>query len=364
MFQLPSFRQLTKDQENVFNLPAIGTHLIAGPPGSGKTVVAVYRTQMLAQETKFLVYNKTLNQYLAMALNNLGLDGNSSTFHSWFCTWYKHQFRENAPQIRPYEYNWPAIHASLGRMHTINRAPNLIIDEGQDLPKGFFEILPLIAENITIFADENQRLTETNCTIDDIKKALNLEEPHFLKKNFRNTRPIAEFAASFYAGLPTGVPELPDKNGTKPVLYLTKDSYDQRRIIRRYAQNNPAKNIGVFFQHNDDIKFCYEELRQFLNNNLQMYISDDYRFRKIDFSTPKVTLLNFQSAKGLEFDTVFMPYLQKTRTDANLDLLKMRLYVVSSRARDELFLLSEENNLPHLIDVIDQSLFEVVLPDS
>ena len=362
MFHLPSFTELSPDQENVFNLPAEGNHLIAGPPGSGKTVVAVYRTQMLAQKTNFLVYNKTLNQYLAMALSQLGLEGYSSTFHSWFCSWYTQQFRQNPPQIRPYQYNWPVIHASLGRLRTINRAPNLIIDEAQDLPKGFFQILPLIAENTTIFADENQRLTETNCTIDDIKKALNLGEPHLLKKNFRNTKPIAEFAASFYAGLPTGVPDLPDRNGTKPVVYLTKDSFDQRRIIRRYAQNNPGKNIGVFFQRNKDMKFCYEDLRQSLNGKLQMYISDDRRFNKIDFSTPKVTLLNFQSAKGLEFDTVFMPYLEQTRTDSNPDLLKMRLYVVSSRARDELFLLSDENNLPDLIDKIDESLFEFVLP--
>jgi DNA helicase II / ATP-dependent DNA helicase PcrA len=53
-----------------------------------------------------------------------------------------------------------------------------------------------------------------------------------------------------------------------------------------------------------------------------------------------VTVLCFASAKGLEFDAVFLPELQTVPVDDQNELVtKMNLYVMVSRARTHLFLL-------------------------
>ena len=47
-----------------------------------------------------------------------------------------------------------------------------------------------------------------------------------------------------------------------------------------------------------------------------------------------ITVVNSASCKGLEFDAVFIPELQRWRSDPNeLDIFRMRLYVMISRAR-------------------------------
>ena len=52
-----------------------------------------------------------------------------------------------------------------------------------------------------------------------------------------------------------------------------------------------------------------------------------------------VLVINRASAKGLEFDAVFIVELQNARVDAEkLDFFKMGMYVMCSRAKKALFL--------------------------
>ena len=147
----------------------------------------------------------------------------------------------------------------------IERFSYLVLDEGQDLPAGFYSILPLIAENITIFADENQRITDQNTTIEEIKNALGINKVSYLTRNYRNTRAIAEFAAQFYSGLPSGIPALPDRQGPKPRLMLGRNYREQIDIIARYARNNPRFNIGVFLPTQRKQYGFFAELKKSLN---------------------------------------------------------------------------------------------------
>jgi len=47
MFRLPSYQELTKEQINIHNLPSEGKYLVIGRQEPGKTVIAIYRAQML-----------------------------------------------------------------------------------------------------------------------------------------------------------------------------------------------------------------------------------------------------------------------------------------------------------------------------
>ncbi|SVD74041.1 uncharacterized protein METZ01_LOCUS426895, partial [marine metagenome] len=47
MWELPDPEDLGDDQKKVIKLDFDQSHLVSGPPGSGKSVMAVYRTMAL-----------------------------------------------------------------------------------------------------------------------------------------------------------------------------------------------------------------------------------------------------------------------------------------------------------------------------
>src|SRR5687767_9329129 len=103
--RLPTFQEIAADEKElaVYNLPAEGKWLISGPPGSGKTIMALYRTKRLAHlkgsgsQMMFAVYNHTLNRYLQDAIRVMAIDGVSSTWYSWFCSFYSKVMRSWVP---------------------------------------------------------------------------------------------------------------------------------------------------------------------------------------------------------------------------------------------------------------------------
>ena len=67
--RLPKFAELDEDQRKIFSeSPTDGAMLVVGPPGAGKTVVAIHRAMRLSMENpkeivNFIMFNKTLKIY-------------------------------------------------------------------------------------------------------------------------------------------------------------------------------------------------------------------------------------------------------------------------------------------------------------
>ena len=89
--RFPAFAELDRDQRNVYSeSPQNGGVLIVGPPGSGKTVLAMHRATRLAKSGNVILamFNKTLRQYTA---NFEGLPNNVQVLHihDWVKKWYR-----------------------------------------------------------------------------------------------------------------------------------------------------------------------------------------------------------------------------------------------------------------------------------
>ena len=134
----------------------------------------------------------------------------------------------------------------------------------------------------------------------------------------------------------------------------------QVKYIARYEGNNTDKDIAIFVPTNNQQLVIAEILEEYgTQNPVQMYISRDRDLKKLDFHQRGIKILTYASAKGLEFDAVFLPELERRTSDPNSDLEKMRFYVLTSRAREELFLLFSGNQLPPFLEKLPPDLFNL-----
>src|SRR3954453_13962495 len=134
--RFPTYQDLSEEQDEVNNLPLNGNYLLTGPPGTGKTVMALYRGQMISERgepVRLLMHGRLLSQYTAQVVEALGMDGSVTTFHSWIGPWCRTNWGRNMPALGPYEPDWATIiDLAIARPPATDAMPHLLVDEGQD----------------------------------------------------------------------------------------------------------------------------------------------------------------------------------------------------------------------------------------
>lgn len=344
--RLPTYQQLSKEQDRIYNLPLDQSCLVTGPPGTGKTIMALYRARALQEARRrcqLLMYGRLLMQYVRSAIEELELNGVTDTFHSWFGKLWRKWYGNLTPQVAPYEPDWQTILIKLNTSPPSSNGnkPHLIVDEAQDFPKEFFLTTRLIASGMTVFADENQRIKEQNSTIQEIKTYSMAAGREFtLTKNYRNTREIARLARHFYTGLASGMAEDPDRGGERPRMCHFSSLNDEIEWISTFVKNNDDLEIGVLIPTRKLQSMFFNRLSARLPAQGQV---QQYRGGKgaasvaLDWDRPGVKVVNYASAKGLEFDAVFVPHLEDMPLDWEGVDIRMLFYVLCTRARSHLF---------------------------
>ena len=370
--RLPRRAELSEAQEKfLMEAPFDSPVLCTGPPGTGTTVLALYRAALLekmGQETDLVMHSKLLSRYVQRSFEELDIDADSKTWHSWlYSLWAKGNGRFRIPQLAPYKPDFmkacdlirQGIPANAEKLYW----QNLIIDEGQDFPPMFYLFLMVLMSedsivqgrvrpSVTIFADDNQRMDEdTNSTINQIKAHFPVVEQYEVKENYRNTARIARLAQHFFVGHETGVPDIPEhRPGKVPMLKAFDTLEGEMESIARWLANNDDLSAGVIVADTKvqrRVMDAIEPLAKARGLNVQLYKSGT-EIETLDFYTGgMITVVCQQSCKGLEFDGVFIPQLQHYQhEDINEDFFKMKMYVMISRARSHLQLSFSECDAP------------------
>ncbi|HAY50973.1 MAG TPA: hypothetical protein DCY30_03010 [Acidimicrobiaceae bacterium] len=359
---LPSYDDLDESQDAVLFLPLEGNWLITGPPGTGKSVMSLFRLQRMnnqGNQTELLVYNRMLRRWLGNAVEYLNIGGKAFTYHAWFLAfWKKCGFEEGVPHKEGNRYNYDfkeikkRIDQELGE-ESIKKVstPFLIVDEGQDLPPDLYFVAALISRHLTIFADENQSIKNTDkSTIDDIRMNAMITEEFKLSRNYRNSKQIAELARELFPGSEDELPDLPKREGEEPQIQIFDRpnskagvSAQQDRIITE-AINNSGDRIGIFLPRVGMVERWGEKLEQELSpKGIKVYTYysklPNEEKENINFTEPGVFIAHWRNAKGLEFDTVFCPQMQNKGwpDPSNSGEGKHIYYVLVSRARTKLY---------------------------
>ena len=287
----------------------------------------------------------------------------SQQWQSWFASIFKAASGEAVPKLPPngngwQEIDWVRTSEIIAALPLLGGAkhPFLIIDEGQDMPPEFYQALfNLEFENVYVVADQNQQIVPgQNSTRQEIQNGLGIAPNDVieLQDNYRNSHPIARLAREFYTGDPASPPPaLPNRpSAIRPILYTYEQS-DFQNLIERILKNAdmaPEKLIGLIAPNNKARERYFEALMKtkvtvkFDNAPpaVQTYLAGSSP--NIPFNEGGIMVINAQSCKGLEFDTVFLADInQHFCNTQNQDQTKRLFYVMIARAKERVIMLKE-----------------------
>ena len=351
-FELPDYSELNPQQVDMINLPTSRNFVIKGSPGTGKTVVALYRAaQMRNKSVLMLVYNRPLMLYLKSAIEELDLDDcEVSTYHSWISGFYQDVLGRPVPKVDKFEHDWGQIKRDCQSIKP--KYDHIIIDEAQDFPKELLMLLAKVGKNITCFIDSNQAVAAGMTGVVDAIESFCVEAPYTLEYNYRNTKEIAAVSKLYWHQ--DGRFAKAKKVGNRlPTMVSCSDFDEQTEAICEIVRDHLDATIGVFV-NNKSLNVTFENLSYELEGEVDVQMFKSMGHDNIDFNSDGVKILSYGTMKGLEFDIVILAMFDKVKTTGDMIADQNRAYVATSRAKEDLYLcyFSESCNTTKWVDTM------------
>lgn len=356
--------ELDDDQIKVLMATLDKSCVVAGCAGSGKSVLALIKTQRIQKEYgnnyKVIVFTKALCHYMNAGKEELGLN-NDFFYHE--------------------EWKWKRILKQYGRKGAFmvyakdddgNRIPYkpsadyIIVDEIQDFSKE--EIKEFIAatnKNFFFFGDTAQSIYEglkTTIPVDEIRMITpnNMAVKEWeLYRNYRLPIPVAKVVQKVGVDLGPYIESTYKSKETAVPRFIKYDSREaQIKAIHDIIKKNDMSDVAILLPDNDYVKIVYDELKE-LGGNYEMRYNDKEDFRNsqdsLNFNSSNPKVMTYHSAKGLQFETVFLPYIENFDGTEKSD--RKALYVAMTRTYRYLYLMYT-GYLPSPISDIDKNLYK------
>ena len=347
-FELPMITKLTEDQQMALDDTSPIT--ISGGAGTGKTVVSLWRhiqnIETLNRYSVLVTYTKTLGFYLSMSIRAI-----------------ENQNKYQTKNIQP-----PSSHVFILKTFPFTKnwkVNEIIIDEAQDLTFSKLQEIRNYGEIISYGADFNQQLYKGTVEKDEIKNLFPQNISYDLQQNFRNSYYILNFVKGilpdFYIPQST-LDELEEERlGVKPILFITNDNFEKEiekivEIIKQFESE--THNIAILLPFGNSGKESVEYYHKTLldkNINCSKYYNE---MKTDNVQIDNIHITTYKSAKGLEFDTIIIPFLSKLKDfisrSQSTRVSEEDYYVAFTRAKRNLYLFSSTK-----LNFIDNSICEI-----
>jgi len=315
--------------------------IVSGCAGSGKSVLALIKAQRIQREKntqnyKIIVFTKALCKYMNAGRNALDIK-------------------------TPFTYHWKYSEAGYPKTDYI------IVDEIQDFDKE--EIQSFIGaanKHFFFFGDTAQsiyngirksdgtpKITMPVNRISSIVPDNKDFEIFNLCHNYRLPLPVARvvqyvgvdlqpFNENIYKSSETVIPRF--------VKYNTLE--DQIRAIARMINNKTVSDVGILVPHNDDV----DRVSELLNDEKIHHELKSKKIENLDFTTENPKVMTYHSAKGLQFETVFLPGIIPLNP-LRMESEQKALYVAMTRTYRNLYVMYS-GELPFPLSIVPSNLYK------
>ncbi len=376
------------NQEKLARSLGGGHRVIHGVAGSGKTIILGYRcvhlAHLVAKPILVLCFNITLATKLRAFIAEKGVSDRVHIYH--FHDWC-------GEQLKTYHVNLVATDAPVWERQVISviqavekgQIPRaqygaLLIDEGHDFEPEWLKLVAQMVDPVTnsvlLLYDDAQSIYKQKTGLGFSLSSVGIQaqgRTTILKLNYRNTREILEFAYQFAKNhiqphsadddhVPIIEPEAAGISGVAPVFRLFASMEEELRFLVRcllkWRRGGIAPSDIVILTCPGN--WYGERVQSSLDAEGIPSILVTSRETKESFlgSEDKISLMNIQSSKGLEFQNVVMAGLGHIRIAEDELAEKIRLlYVGMTRARENLLLTaSAKNAITDHIENINETL--------
>ena len=305
--------------------------IVKGCAGSGKTVLAIWRAAELAEsgvdDYLVIVFTRALKQFINDGIREVGLDESKVMYH----------------------WEW----ADMG----FPSADYIIVDEVQDFDVDEISQLQKSAKkHLILFGDSAQQIYKD---LPSKGRLLTMEEIQVKTKipienlviNHRLPKKIARVAQIISSSKDELEARCKKEGVDKPRL-IKCSTYDQQLdYIQDVVISNSYTDVGILFPRNDSVEKAYE---YYTSKGWDVERKAGYGrgSMNLNFSTENPKLMTYHSAKGLQFEVVFLPnFALSENTNPT--------YVAMTRTYRDLFILYSSNSSP-FEGVVSDSYFDMI----
>lgn len=350
--RLPSVNDLDSSQKSVVNhTPYDDPMFINGPPGSGKTHIAILRLNMLLNNgytnILFLLYNHSMFGFLSVIFKRMGLRNNIKidTKDIYFKRLAEGNGYTEFNRFDPYDVGYSKILNYLKVNSNLPKFDVILVDECQDFSIDEMNILKRMTPKIIAIGDLDQSVYGVHSG-DFFRSLTNIK----LSTIYRYGRKVAAIAEHFSTRSESLTNQVTSNDKTdvyKVTVNGTSDAVDKiARLIN--AKKSTDMSIAILSITNRQL----EELSQRLTNAgvKHFYCKSNNQMRDYDFEQNVPILLTPFSAKGMEFDCVIL--YDYTESIFNWGPFAERWkeinYVSLTRTCKELYMINDNNTLRQL----------------
>ncbi|MCE5228546.1 UvrD-helicase domain-containing protein [bacterium] len=366
--------ELTPDQIRAVEMPMNEHKVIFGAPGSGKTLTLIHRARFLLDNYniepdrfRIFVYTNALKDYIHGALDLLNIHpGCVISFDAWCRDFYTVHINKRPPWNETSKSpDFTAIREGVLKKLQMPGFENhpydfVLVDEGQDLSPTVFGILRKIAKHVTVCMDHKQQIYDHGSSEDGILKALGLRKRNLsLLEAYRCCPYISQIASTFIddpqereAYLRQTKTSQGERETPLIVLATDKDEETDRLIEAIKTRQQKGDRIAILFPQK---RFVYGYAKALMEAGLEVEVPvkaghKESTYRGLDFGSDYPKLMPYHSAKGLTFDSVFLPKLDPVLFDKmSPDRIRNLLFVGITRATRWVYMSTQRGReLPQL----------------
>jgi superfamily I DNA/RNA helicase len=311
-------RELDPDQRDVIALPAEGSFLVNGPPGSGKTNLLLLRANYLTTtehtNLAIVVFNRTLREFIRAGGEHYQFDpDNVWTSRQFFDRLLKEAHATYAPSSN-FDTDRRRRLAALTEAIPEGRDPIfdvILLDEAQDYLAGELQLFRRLAHNTFMAADLRQQIYPGESVGQVLRGMTDRVLP--LRFHYRSGQPICQVADEIGKTFSTGYdPILPTCNYNTPELRPSVDVFvgdiaaqaaEIANRLRLQRRTYPEGLLGVICPRLAEVRTITEALEHHGFGD-QLCVQDrEDGYQPMHADRP-IWVSSVHSAKGLEFRAV------------------------------------------------------------
>jgi len=284
--------------------------VVSGCAGSGKSILALWKAKQIQElpdgsTYKFVVFTKALHQYMSDGIESIGLNDSNFTYHWWW------KNKENC-----------------------SSADYIIVDEIQDFTKEeIAEFKKAAQKEFFFWGDSKQSIYDgmdgkhTQPMMDIAHDAgVDLEKLMF---NHRLPRKIARLAAEIISD--NQLVNRCRKEGISEPKVLHYNSLEkQLDAAMEIIEDRKITDAGILLRDNKLVEKAFEYLVK-SDKNVEAKFG---KKMTLNFKSDNPKIMTYHSAKGLQFEAVFLP-----ECSGDKDGDRAPLYVAMTRSYEYLYIM-------------------------